>query len=96
MRIAPHRAATDGAFAVNVFEEIERLGAAGPLRFHHLDHRWDHFTGFLDHNCVADANVFAFDFIFIVQGRTRNPAAAHRYRLERRYWRKHAGAPDLN
>ncbi len=81
---------------MNVFEEIERLRASRPFRFHDLDHRRNHFAGFFDHDRIADPDVFAFDFIFVVQGRAGDRAAAHDDGLEHRYGREDSSSPDLD
>ena len=96
LRIAPDRTAADGAFAVNMCEEIEGFCASRPFGFYNFDHSGNHFAGFFDHHGVTDTDVLAFDFILVVQGRTRNPAAAHRHRLEHRHRRENSGAPHLN
>src|SRR5205823_13832383 len=93
--IASHGAATDRAFAVNVSEEIERLCVA-QLRFHHRDHCWDYFTGLLDHNCVADPDVFALDFVLVVQCCAANSTSANEHRLEHSDWRQNPRATNLN
>src|SRR5207244_11772092 len=87
LRIAPDPAAADRTFAVHVLEKIERLRVARPFRFHHLDDGRNDFAGLFDHNRVADADVFAFDFIFVVQRRARYRAAAYQYRFEHGNWR---------
>src|SRR5207244_12370636 len=71
LRIAPDLPPTDGAFAMDVLEKIERLGIARPFRLNNFDHCRNHFTGFFDHNRIADANVFALDLVLVVQRRAR-------------------------
>ena len=46
------------------------------------DNRRNHFARFFDHDRVTDANIFAFDFIFVVQRRATDRASAHEYRFE--------------
>src|SRR5438876_1383829 len=84
-RVASDRTATDGTFTMNVFGEIERFCVTRPLRFYYLDNGRNHFASFLDHHSVADPNVFAFNFILVVQCCARDCAAAHEHRLERPY-----------
>ena len=81
---------------MNVFGKIERLGVTRAFRFHHLDNCGNHFAGFFNHHRVADSDVFAFDFVLVVQCRARNCAAAHQHWLQRRDRRENSGAPDLN
>ena len=78
-RIASNGAAAHRALAVNVLGETERRGAARPFRFDHLDHGRNHFAGFLDHNRVADSDVLALDFVFVVQCGAADSAAAHKH-----------------
>ncbi len=61
---------------MNVFEKIERLRASRPFRFHNFDNGRNDFASLLDHDRIADANVFAFDFILVVQCRAANRASA--------------------
>ena len=79
-----------------MFEKIKRLRAARPLRFHHFDHRRNHFAGLFDHDGVANPNVFAFDFVFVVKRCAADAASADHNRLERRDRRKDSGSSDLN
>src|SRR5262245_20453599 len=95
-RIAPDRAAAYGTFSVSVFGKIKRLRIALPLRFHNFNDRGNHFPRFFNYDRVPDADVFALNFIFVVQGRTRYGAAAYQNRLERGDWRQNSSAPDLN
>src|ERR1041385_6082328 len=83
------------AFRTN-FWHLEFFLATGAQIGPHAHHRWDNLAGFLDHNCVADADVLAFDLVFIVKRRARDAAAAHCHWLEHGYRREHSGAPDLN
>ena len=96
LRVAPDFAATNGAFAMNVFEKIERFRISRSLRFHDLHHGRYHFTGFFNHDRVADANVFALNFIFIVQRCARDCAAADKHRFEHGYWRQNPRSSDLH
>ncbi len=91
MRTAAYR-----TFSVNVFCEIERLRVSWPLRFHNFNHRGNDFARLFDHDGVADANVFAFDFVLVVQGGAGDGAPAHQHRLQHRYRREDSGASDLN
>src|SRR5262245_40251840 len=81
---------------MNVFGKIEWLRVARTFGFHNVNHRGNDFTGFLDHNRVADPDVFAFDFVFVVQGRAGDGAATYQHWLERSHWRKNSSPPDLN
>ena len=56
----------------------------------------DDFARFFHHHEVADADVFAGDFLLVVQSRTRNGAAAHEYRLQLGHGGEHAGAAHLH
>ena len=62
----------------------------------HADDRRNDFARLFDHDGVADANVFSFDFLFVVQRRARHAAAADSHRFERRDRREHSGATDLD
>ena len=42
------------------------LGAIAKILFHRHN-SWDDFSGLLDENGVADADVFSLDFLLIVQ-----------------------------
>src|SRR5438105_2749331 len=90
-----NRPATGGAFAPDVSDEIERLGDLGPFRFHDLDDLGDYHAGLADHDDVADTDVFASDFIFIVEGGARDGGALHEDRFKLGNGRQHACAPDL-
>ena len=81
---------------MDVLEKTERLGIARPFRLNNLDHCRNHFTGFFDHDGIADANIFALDLVFVVQRRARNCAAANENWLEHSYRRQNSGPPDLD
>src|SRR4029077_3672494 len=95
-RVAPDGTAPRGTFPVNVFGEIERLRVSWPLRFHNFTHGGNDFARLFDHHGVADANVFAFDFVFVVQGRTGDGASAHQHRFKHSNRRQDSGASNLN
>ena len=82
MRVSADRAAAHRALAVNMFGKIERLRIARPFRFYHFNDCRDDFACFFDHYRVADADVFALDFVLVVQCRARDRAATHKHRLE--------------
>src|SRR5439155_25917237 len=95
-RVAPDGTAAYGTFAVNVSGEIERSRIARPLGFHNFNDSGNHFACFFDHDGVTNPDVFAFDFVLVVQRRTRNGAPANQDRLQRRHRREDSGASDLN
>ena len=68
----------------------------GRFDFNNFDNGRDDFASFFNHHCIADANVFAFDFILVMQRRAPNRASADQHRLQHRYRRENSGAPDLN
>ena len=81
---------------MNVFDKIERLRVARPLRFHDFDDRRNHFTRFFDHDGVADADILAFDLVFVVQRCPRNRAATDQDRLQFRDRGENSSATNLN
>src|SRR4029450_10954668 len=44
----------------------------------------------------SDLDVFALNFIFVMQRRTSNSASTHQYWLQHCHWRENSGAPDLD
>ena len=96
LRVAMNGAAADRTLTVDIVEEIEGLGTRRPLRFDHFHHRWNHFARFLDHDGVADANVFAPDFIFVVQSGPGHAAAADGDRLQVGHGRQNSGPTHLD
>src|SRR5437879_10132318 len=95
-RIAPNRTAAHRTFPVNVFGEIERFRVAWPLGFYNFHNGGNHFASFFDHDGVTDPDVFAFDFVLVVQGGACYGTSAHQDRLQRRHRREDSGASDLN
>src|SRR5205823_15014912 len=95
-RVAPDATAAYGTFPVNVFGEIERFRVAWPLGFYNFHNGGNHFASFFDHDGVADPDIFAFDFVLVVQRRTRNGTSAHQDRVQRRHRREDSGASYLN
>ncbi len=85
-----------GHFPSNVFCEIERLRVSWPLRFYNFNDRGNDFARLFDHDRVADANVFAFDFVLVVQSGAGDGASAHQHRLQHRYRREDSSASYLN
>ena len=81
---------------MNVFCEIEPLRVPWPLRFHNFDDGGNNFARLFDHDGVADANVFAFDFVLVVQGGAGDGAPAHQHRLQHSYRSEDSGASYLN
>jgi hypothetical protein len=79
-----------------MFGKIKRFGIARPFRCHDFNDGWDNFARLFNHHGVADADVFAFDFVFIVQRRASNSASTHQYRLKHCYRRENSRAPHLN
>ena len=77
-------------------DEIERLRPFLPLFEDDANHRGNDFAGLLDNDGIADADVFAADLVFIVEGGPRNGAAAEEDGLEFGDRGEHAGAADLN
>ena len=56
----------------------------------------DDFAGFFDENGVADADVFALDFLLVVEGRARDRAAGDKDGLKLCNRGERAGAADLD
>ena len=81
---------------MNMFGKIERLGIARPFRFYDFNNSRDDFARLFDYHRVANADVFAFDFVFVVQCRAPNSASAYEHRLQHRHWRENSSASDLN
>ena len=84
------------ALAADVFEEIKFLRAGRSLGFHHLENFRDDHARLAHNHGVADANVFAADFVLVMQSGARNRGALHEDRFEFRDRREHAGAPHLH
>src|SRR5204862_276192 len=80
--IAPHGSTAGRAFPADMREKIEGLRGGGTFLRDHANDRGNDFARLLDDDGVADAYVFAADFIFIVQSRPRNRAAAEEDGLE--------------
>ena len=76
--------------------EAHRAWIFRPLVGPDFDHLWDDIAGALDDDGIADADIFAFDFVFVVQGGVADQNAAHVHGLEARHWRQYTRAPDLN
>ena len=76
--VARDRSAADGTFAVDVFDKIERLGVLWAFLFYDADDCGNYFAGLLDDHGVADADVLAFDFFFVVQCGARDGTAARK------------------
>ena len=81
---------------MNMFGEIEGLRVARSFRFNNFDNGRDHFARFFDDHRVADADVFAFDFILVMQRCPPNSASAYQHRLQHCYRRQNSRAADLN
>ena len=96
MRIAPDRSAAHGALAVKMLEKIKRRGAPRPFRFHNLDNRRNHLASFLNHNRIADPDVFSLDFILVVQCCAANGAPANKHRFEHSNWCQNSSATNLD
>ena len=95
-RVPPDGTAANGTFPANVFCEIERLRVSRPLRFHNFNDRGNDFSRLFDHDRVTDANVFAFDFVLVVQSGAGDGASAYQHRFQYRYRREDSGASNLN
>src|SRR5215831_11837744 len=52
--------------------------------------------GLFDYHGIADPDVFAFDFILVMQRCAPNRASAYEHRLQHRHRRENSGAPNLN
>lgn len=63
--------------------------------FDNLNNLRDYVTGALDYNRIANANVFAPDFVFIMQRGVRNDDTADIYRFQVGYRCQGTGPPDL-
>ena len=72
------------------------FASRGRFRFHNFNHRGNYFARFFDHDRVADSDIFAFDFVFVMQRCATNRASAHEHGLQHRYWRENSSAPNLN
>src|SRR4029077_12957143 len=77
LRVAPNWAATHRTLAVNISGKIERPGIARAFRFHDFNNGWDDFARLFDYYRVTNADVFALDFILVMQRRTPNSASAY-------------------
>src|SRR6266699_5821814 len=80
----------DLAFVLHPFAAADRTRArhaeffflSGARFGFDCDNRRNHFARFFDYDRVTDANIFTFDFIFVVQRRATDRASADEYRLE--------------
>src|SRR3974377_588895 len=59
---------------------LKQLLLAGSAFLQYLNNRWDDFTRLFDHNNVPLTNVFAPDFLSVVERRPRNRRPAYEYR----------------
>ncbi len=76
--IAPDGAVADGAFAAGERDEVKGGGVLRAVwRGQRRRRRYD-FAGFLDGDGVADADVFAADFVFVVRGGAGDGAAGEK------------------
>ena len=91
-----NRPAASRAFAADVFEQVKFLRAGRTFGFHHLENFRDDHAGLADDHGVADADVFAADFVLVVERGARNRGALHEDRFKFSHGREHAGAPDLH
>ena len=64
--------------------------------FDNLNNLRDYVTGALDYNRIANADVFAPDFVFIMQRGVRNDDTADIYRFQVGYRCQGTGPPDLD
>lgn len=64
--------------------------------FDNLNNLRDYVTGALDYNRIANADVFAPDFVFIMQRGVRNDDTADIYRFQVGYRCQSTGPPDLD
>ena len=94
--VAPHGRAAGRAFPADVREKIEGLRVGGTFLRDHANDRGDDFAGLLDNDRIADADVFAADLVFIVQGGPRDRAAAEEDGLEFGDRGEDTGAADLD
>ena len=69
------------------FRKSKSFGVGGALDRNHLDHLWDHVTGALHDYIIAFADVFALDFIFVMERCAADGDTANRHRFELCYWR---------
>ena len=79
-----------------MLEQVEFLCAGRTFGFYHLENFRDHHAGLADDHGVADADVFAADFVLVVQRGAGNRRALHENGLKFGHGREHAGAPDLH
>src|SRR3981189_2441077 len=66
-RIAPHRTATSGAFALDLLVQVEWLGISRPLFFYDSHDAGGDPPRLLQDYGVTDADVFPFNILLIVQ-----------------------------
>ena len=59
----------------------KRYGIGRPFIEFHFNHLRNHVAGALNHHRIADAKIFTFDFVFVVQSGVRNNHTANIHRL---------------
>src|SRR3984893_12587868 len=91
-RLAHREAAADRAMV----GKLVRLRILRPAVEHDRDDLWDHVTGALDDDGVADPDILARDLVLIVQGGTLHDDPADGDRLEHRHRGQRALAADLD
>src|SRR5260370_41360236 len=77
-RLASHRLAATRTSR----RHLKRLLLAGSAFLQYLNNRWNDFTRLFDHNDVPLTNVFAPDFVSVVERRPINRRPAHKYRIK--------------
>jgi hypothetical protein len=94
--VAMHGAPTSGAASPDFGEKIEGDRLRRALFQEHLHDGGDDFPCFFDEHRVPDADVFAADFVFVVEGGAGDGAAAQVDGFEFGDGSEGAGSPDLD
>jgi hypothetical protein len=81
----------DGAFK----RRVDILLVAGAFFLEGADYGWDDLSGFFDEHTVSDLEVFAADFLDVVEGRAGDGGASDQDGFEFGHRRDVAGAADL-
>ncbi len=88
--------AAGGAFSVEVGDEVEGGGVRGAFGEDDLEDFGDDHAGFTDDDGIADADIFAADFVFVMEGSTGDGGALDEHGVEFGDGGEDAGAADLD
>ena len=94
--VAVDGAAAGGADAADVGEEVEGGGVGRPEGGNDVDDGGNDLSGFFDDDGVADADVFAADFFFVVEGGAGDGGASEEDGVEFGDGGEGSGAADLD